>query len=243
MTEIPQREIILAIPGLWTTRTEIITSLAKKTDGLLLAGNILLDTKTRKGYQVAIYEHDPALQTAFALAGRGLIPPQDLERIAQHTFTLYLLGPGGTLQTAQEIMEVAAQLLKAGGIAVKVETAGVAHTAESWQRFVAHGTQLLSEAYMTLVSGKGVYSSCGMHNLGLCDALVADDIKVQEASRLLRIFLAYTHLEQPSLADGHTFSLDEQSPRYRLTHQEDRRYPTGDLFHNPFGLWHLTRIG
>lgn len=36
-------------------------------------------------------EHDPALQTAFALAGRGLIPPQDLERIARHTFEKKLL--------------------------------------------------------------------------------------------------------------------------------------------------------
>lgn len=113
-------DIILCIPGLWPTRSDLVQSVASQTDGLLLAGPILFNTKTQKGVQVDICEHDPALQTAFRIAGAEQIGAAVLEAIARHTFILYLIGPGGTPALAQEMMELAAQLLNAGGLALKV---------------------------------------------------------------------------------------------------------------------------
>lgn len=82
-----------------------------------------------------------------------------------------------------------------------------------------------------------------MHNLGLPDASVSADLTMQEALRLLKIFLHYTAIEHPTLGDGHTFSLDADSPHYRVMHQDCTAYPPDDPFHNPWGLWHLSRVG
>jgi hypothetical protein len=235
-------DIVLGIPGLWPTRSDLIRSVASQTDGLLLAGFVLLDTKSNIGYQVDIYEHDPALVRAFRVAGAGWIDDAMLETIARHTRTLYLIGPGGTPELALEMMKVTAQLLNAGGLALKVETAGVAHSKETWQGFATHGISSLSSAFTAYVKGHESYYSCGMHNLGLPDAAVSADMDNGEASQLLRTFLAYISTEHPVLADGHTFSVDAQSPRYRLTHQEDSTHPADNPFHNPHGLWRLSPV-
>lgn len=242
MAQETSREIIIGIPGLWPTRTDLIRSVVSKTDGLLLVGPILYNQKARKHFQADIYEHDSLLRQAFSFAGMGQIPEQDLEAVASHTYTLYLIGPAGTPDLAQEMLEVTAQLLNAGGLAVKVETAGVAHTKEAWQHFADHGHMLLCDAYTAYIGTKDRYYSCGMHNLGLPDASVSTDLTMKDALRLLKVFLRYTVIEHPSLGDSHTFSLDADSPPYRLTHQECTAYPPDDPFYNPFGLWHLSRV-
>lgn len=235
-------EIVLGIPGLWSERTEILSAIEQQTDGLVFVGKLLFDRRTNQGFVVDVYEHDATLRKAFAVTGRGLIAEQDLEAIAGHTYTLYVKGPGGTINAALRMMELGVQLLKAGGIAVKVETAGLAHSAQDWQRFAAHGLDFLCDAYATVIQEQDTYYSSGMHNLGLGDALVRDDITLQGANHLIKNFLRYTILEQPILKNGDTFRIDVQSPYYRLTHQEDIIHPSDDPFHNPLGLWHLARM-
>jgi hypothetical protein len=233
---------VLGIPGLWSEKTAILSAIAEQTDGLKFAGKLLFDTRTNRSFVVDVYEHDPGLQKAFAVSGRGLIVETELEAIGKHTYTLYVKGPGGTINAALSMMELGVQLLKAGGLAVKVETAGLAHSAQRWQEFAARGLDGLCEAYTVLMQEQNTYYSCGMHNFGLNDVLVTDTITLQEADHLLKNFLMYTVLEQPALQNGHTFRIDALSPYYRLTHQEDIIHPSDDPFHNPFGLWHLRRI-
>jgi len=235
-------EIVLGIPGLWSERTEILNAIVQQTDGLMFVGKLLFDKRTNKSFVVDVYEHDPALRKAFAVTGRGLIAEQELENIARQTYTLYVKGPGGTINAALGMMELGVQLLKAGGLAVKVETAGLSHSAQNWQRFAANGLDFLCEAYAVVVQEQDTYYSSGMHNLGLSDALVRDDITLQGANHLIKNFLRYTILEQPILKNGDTFRVDIQSPYYRLTHQEDVIHPSDDPFHNPLGLWHLVRM-
>lgn len=159
MAQEAPREIIIGIPGLWPTRTDLITSVVSKTDGLILAGMVLYDQKTKKSWQADIYEHDPNLPQAFTFAGMGQIPEQDLEAIASHTRTLYVIGSGGTPELAQAMLEVTARLLNAGGLAVKVETAGVAHTKEAWQYFATQQNMLLCDAYTAYIGTKELYYS------------------------------------------------------------------------------------
>lgn len=101
---------------------------------------------------------------------------------------------------------------------------------------------ILCDAYTVYIGTKGSYYSCGMHNLGLRDASVAAEIGMKDALLLLKTFLRYTAVEQPALEEGHTFSMDAQSPHYRLTHQKCTAYPSDDPFYNPFGIWHLSQV-
>src|SRR5262245_4194634 len=175
MSKPPQ--IVIGVPGRWTDRKDITTSIASKSGGYLFAGMLMTRIGTKDVFTLEIYDHDPRLKDAFAIAGRGRLTEHDLKAIASHTFTLYLVGEGGSSEAAQKVLHAAHALLKSGGLAVKVESSGTAHRAEQWADFCAHDLLgMLLEAYVTYVGSDGVYYSCGMQNLGLRDAIVEADI-------------------------------------------------------------------
>jgi hypothetical protein len=236
------REIVLEIPGQWSTRSDVVASIAGKSEGYFYAGDRLVQAATGQVFKLAIQGHDPDLQRAFALAGRRSLRPEHLDAIGAHTFVLYLAGPGGSVEAARSTMEAVCGLLKAGGCAVKVESSGVAHSAADWLRLAAQGDMAtLYRAYVTLIHAGTAYYSCGMHTLGRRDAIIYGDLPPQDATRLLHSFLLYTLVEHPALQSGHTFSLDIHAPRYRLVAEPCATYPPDDLFYNPFGMWRLKR--
>jgi hypothetical protein len=240
MSKNPQT--VIGIPGRWASRSEIVTSIAARSGGYLFAGTVLKKIGTDDGFTLEIYEHDPNLRGAFSIAGRGRLTDEDLEAIGSHTFTLYLVAEGGSIDRAKTLLHAANALLKSGGLAVKVESTGTAHRADQWAEFcVAHdhpGTLL--EAYVTFVGSKGACYSCGMHNLGLPDAVVEAEIRPGDAADLLHIFLGYLLVEKPNFNDGETFSIAADAPCYRLFHEDCKRFEAGDLFHNPFGVWKMV---
>lgn len=236
-------QIVLGVPGPWTTRSDIVAALGAESVGLLLAGDHLFNPATREMFEADVYEPDPHLRQAFALAGRRSLNEEDLDAIASHAHTLYIIGPGGSTEAARSIMGIACGALKAGGIAVKVESAGVAHSARDWLNLAQdQHPAALYRAYVTLIGGKGSHYSCGMHCLGLRDAIVVGEMASEEAAQLLQGFLLYTLVEQPVLRSGETFSLDARSPRYRLAEEACETYPPDHLFHNPFGMWRLSPL-
>jgi hypothetical protein len=234
-------KIVLGVPGTWKSRTEIVTAIASKSQGFIFAGAILMELATKESFALEIHEHSPRLREAFELAGGDRFEAADLDAIASHTFTLYLLGDGGSLDAARKMMKAACGLVRAGGLAVKVETAGVAHTASGWTELAeTDDPWSLYRAYVALVGEGGTFYSCGMHNLGFRDAIVSANIGPEEAGELLETFLLYLLMESPVLKDGETFSLEPDAPRYRLASESCTTYPVDDLFHNPFGMWRLS---
>jgi len=233
-------DIILGLPGLWPTRSDIVTSIVRLSDGLIFAGKVLLDTTTNQSYQLDIYEHDPDLVRAFALAGRRSLTENDLAAIDAHTHTLYVIGKGGSGERAKLLMQVSTRLLRAGGLAVKVESTGVAHSTNDWQTLnAAPEPSALYSAYVTLIGDHERFYSCGMHNLGLPDATVSVRLPSNDAAQLLETFLLYLLFEQPNLKSGHTFSINAQTPRYRLRLAPCTFYEADDPFYNPYGMWTL----
>jgi hypothetical protein len=195
----------------------------------------------KDGFTLEVYEHDPNLKRAFSIAGLGRLTDGDLEAIGSHTFTLYLSCPGGSVDAAKKMLHATEGLLKAGGLAVKIESTGTAHRADQWAEFCAHDhLGNLLQAYVTYVGSKGVYYSCGMQNLGHPDAMVEADIDPNDAAKLLHAFVGYLLVENPTLKERETFSTDADGPRYRLFHEPCTMYEEGDLFHNPFGVWKLV---
>jgi hypothetical protein len=233
-------KIIVGVPGTWQTRQEIVQSIAASSGGLLYAGDVLQDTATNEHFTLEIAGHDPALAKAFSIAGRRTMSRDEIKAIGSHTFTLYLSGKGGSTDRARTIMRVASGLLKAGGMAVKVESAGVAHNPGNWNALLeSPELSALYHAFVTLVAGENVYYSCGMHNLGLPDATAPRSLPPGEAARLMEGFLLYTLYERPELSDGHTFSLSAESTLFRLQDNPCTMFAPDDPFHNPYGMWML----
>ena len=236
-------EIVIGIPGNWQTRSDIVQAIAKKSEGFLFAGGVLLDKTTQSSFNLEIYEHDPNLSKAFAMVGGNGFNEIDLATINSHTFTLYLINNGGSLTLAQQVLDVGCGLLKAGGLGVKVETTGKAHNMENWFALAgAKNETALFHAFVTLIGNIGIYYSCGMHNLGFRDAIIEDNIKPSDAARLLQTYLLYVLIEKPEIIDGHTFSESEHSPNYRLHGVPCNTYPSEHAFYNPYGMWQFEKL-
>src|SRR5439155_18812238 len=105
---------VIGIPGRWPSRSDIVTSIASRSEGYLFAGMVMMKIGTKEGFTLEIHEHDPNLTNAFSIAGRGRLTDQDLEAIGSHTFTLYLVAQGGSIDAAKKLLHAANGLLKAG---------------------------------------------------------------------------------------------------------------------------------
>ena len=237
------KQIIIGIPGYWETRAEILAAIADKSDGFLCLANILMDTSTKDAYTLDIYDHDPELAAAFRLAGRSWIAQPDLDRIAAHRHTLYVLSPAVSVKSGQQMLRVGDALLRAGGIAVKVESTGIAHSAEKWMEFTRSGDLYqLYRAFVTLIRGSRYFYSCGMHNFGLPDVSTSLKLSPDTASKLMNQFNGFVLFENPTLMDGEIFSVAAGAPRYRLKMERCELYHRDDPFHNPLGRWHLVQV-
>jgi hypothetical protein len=233
---------VIGIPGLWQNRFEIMQSLVRQD--LLLTGFLLMDAQTKFAVKAEIYPHDPELAGAFAYASGGHISQEDLDQIAKHKHTLYLICKSQKLEDLQQLIRIGAKVLQAGGLAVKVETSGFAHPKDRWIELSQAGDEVsLYQALVCKVQHEQGLHTCGMHQFGMRDAIVYDDkLELEECAELLNQFLLYLLYEKPELNEGETFSLDEGSPWYRIGVEECTRYEPDHYFHNPHGLWTLHRV-
>jgi hypothetical protein len=131
--------IVIGIPGLWNDRRDINTSIARGYK-FMFAGMLLLDVQTKKTCELEVYEYDPNLIRSFEIAGQGNIPEEVLQQISQHKYTIYAIAAKASIETATWMLKVGAGMIEIGGLAIKVESAGLAHTAENWIALNKDGT-------------------------------------------------------------------------------------------------------
>lgn len=238
----PLARVILGVPGPWPSRSEVVTAIATRSNGLVLLGNLLRDDASGNVFEAEIEEHEPRLVQAFSIAGRGTLAESDLTAIEAHRHIVYVIGAGESRDGARTMLRLGRQLLDAGGIAIKVESSGVAHSARAWRALADDPAEVsLYRAFVMLIgSQRGVYS-CGMHAMGMLDALVVG-IEAQVGARVAEGFLLYTLIDRPALAEGQTFSLGPGEPTFRLAYEPCDTYPPDNPFFNPSGYWLLSRL-
>lgn len=229
---------------------------------------ILKDAKVEYEFR----PHDERMAGAFRATALRVDPSlseEDLERIIRHATVLYVLSEnfpsrGGT-EACHKFLRLGRQLLEAGGLAVKCESSGIAHSRARWielaeqagsRRDDSHGAALWSallRAYVQLpIRSRPDLYSCGMHLLGKPDLIVNEATVVgatgsqtgdgREAADLFGVFAMYLLSECPegAFGSGHTFSIGPASPRYRVTWEPCIGYDEDDLFFNPFGRWRFS---
>jgi hypothetical protein len=243
---------VVGVPGRWADRTEVQNRLLEKS-GLLFLGpaSVLVDTRARgkdpKPLTVEVYDRDPSMRRAFEVAGGGRLPKGLLDAIDEHAMTVYLVDEnGGAPERAARLLRAAAAVIEVGGLAAKVESAGVAHAPGRWLELtrMPDGPLSLWQAFVVRLFDPNTRraSSIGMHNLGLPDAIVAPSDDEQVVLDALGDFLIYTLVEAPTIEDGETFSPEEGGPVFRVERAADDRYAPEDLFHNPFGTYRLELV-
>lgn len=239
-------KIILCIPGIWTTRSEIIKSVARKSEGYIFAGNVISKVNEPiNTFGIEVYDYDKYLADAFEIAGNETFSEEQLNRIKNHSLSMYLVGEGGSIDLVIKLVDAAYALLKSGGLGVKVESSGTANTLEKWSNLHKKNDIVdLFNSFVTIIEETDFYYTCGMHCFGLPDVITfKNQVSIQYTQELMQVFCLYTLIEQPILENGSTFSIDENHSNFTLKHAECRHFSKDDLFYNPYGVWALIKEG
>ena len=240
MTDIPQ--VIVGVPGAWRDRQEIVDSIADNSGGYLFAGMVLMDKVTQDGFTLEVHDHDPQLVDAIAHSASEPFSDDELQRVAGHTYTLYLVGEEGSVPLARKFIHAAQGLLKAGGIVVNVESAGLAFNARDWDALCAQGDHAaLLSAYVMYVRDQGSYYSFGMHNLGYPDVCIEADMPQEDAALLLHALAMHLLDAGSQMPEGATFNPSPAGPTYRLVKETSLSLDAEELFRNPHGLLKMIR--
>lgn len=236
-----QQDIILCIPGIWESQSEFITSVAEKSEGWLAAGFVMMKTATNNNVRFEFQERDPNVSEAFLYAGPHWKDSLEMSLIRNHKSIVYLICDGGSIENCFAAMEAADALLKSGGLGVKIETTGIAHSPKLWHEITtSKPLNGLHYAFAIYLTGEQVYS-CGMQNFGIPDAIVKNDPN-ENCTELLRIFTWYLLSESPDIREGNTFSIAADAPVYKIFRHEGIEYGEDSLFSNHFGTWELRKI-
>jgi len=223
------------------------------------------------GVSYEVRARDPGMSRAFGAWANRLresLDEADLAAVDGHTSVVYVVDEprarSQSVDSALRFLKLGADLLRHGGLALKVESSGTAWSSAKWGALcervsdasrqqansqLAYWTGLI-EAYVQLpIVGADAIYTCGMHLLGARDVSIdresatrafGDDI-VQVAI-LLDMFTYYSRAEaKPSaIRDGQTFATAQGAPRFRLRGVPSTRHADDSLFKNPHGYWHLT---
>lgn len=204
--------------------------------------------------------HDDRMVRAFEASASPVQPSltkEDYSRIREHATVLYLLSKNFAASDApgicQEFLQLGGKLLKAGGIAMKCESSGIAHGRKHWITLAkqVHPAPLSQEFWSALffafvqmpIQSKKDLHTCGMHLLGKPDLIVRKDLmSVSDAIDVFQGFALYLlgECEEGEIGSGHTFHLSKSSPRFRLLWEECSGYEEDEFFFNPFGRWRFS---
>ncbi len=235
------RELMLCVPGPWSDRNDFLRwVITQEPRGrYLFAGTVLADVQAKDHVPVEFCAADPHIVKAFEIAGQGKLPADVLARLGEHTAVVYLRFPLDLPDQRERVLKFTQLLQRLGGIAVKLESTGIAHTWERWFALLSGSSFDVYCAAVVLIGDEDYYYSCGMHHFGLPDCEVPRAVPIAEAADLINRFNFWQIVERPTLSSGHTFSLAESAPHFRLLLSQNARHADDHLFHNPHGLWRL----
>jgi hypothetical protein len=242
--------IIIGIPGFWEDPNQIrklINDSAKCK--YRLTENYLFHENDIDEFVFHLDNSKQALTRLPAPTDLNLLKKEEENNINQPESTVYLMIEGGSIENAKKIMLAGNCILNIGGYEIRIITAGITHSKETWQKFIEND-RLMDYIFAFVVTiqndKENFYFTCGMHNLGYPDVVVPDYLDYDQANYLAKAFAYYLILYNPVLFSGGKFRIDESSPNvYRYTYEKCHIYDNYDkniywLFHNPNGLWRLT---
>lgn len=238
------QEAIICIPGPWADRSEFLRAIITQQPmgEFMFAGAILAHPSGKDHVPLDFCDRYAEMREAFCIAGQGRLTEHTLDTIDGHRGVAYLHFPVGWLEQRHRLTKFTQVVQRAGGFAVKVESSGVAHEWDRWFSLLSGDTFDAYCSGVTLIGDSGRYYSCGMHHFGLPECSLPRSIDAREAADFMNRFNMYQIVEQPQFASGHTFSLDSDSPHFRLVLSPDSRHAADNLFHNPHGMWDLSPI-
>lgn len=198
-------------------------------------------------------EPDDRMERSFAVSrdrvAANAWSAADEQAVAGHQSVLYVLGPRMNRQeavkTSMAALQLVGRLIDAGAVAVKGESAGVAHGLDRWKALVRQGAQALEFGDLLAqqrigrlafakrpLSDRGYLESVGFHLVGLPEVYVPDSL----GSEMQAVALMDAVADEMAQS-GPTRVLKER----RGTISFGSSYDEDDFKFNPFGIVKLAR--
>ena len=239
-------KIVVSIPLKLESRQDIASALLDLYGtNYLFIGRIFQETATNTSCEITItsaLDCHSDLSKAIELEGQNKISAASLKKIGQTQQIVRLTSTDVGYQACLTIAKFAQVFLNIGGLAVRIESAEIAHEANKWlSSYNSEDVFDIYSLYVGLIEGDRNYYSCGMHNFGKADVAIDLTEDIGLAIYVMNVFNYYRLTESPILQDGHTFQPDIESPSYHIKLIEDDEYETNTLQHNDLGRWYLSR--
>ncbi len=238
--------IILGIPGKWQNRQAIISLLATASDpNYRVVDKILIDTTTNESCLINFGDfdatpvhsdrHNPSFNSREIFG-------QNSNNQENHYFSwhkvVYLSDISCNYQNCLKIARFAKFFLDIGGLAVRVESAGVIRDRYTWlAKYNSSDVFDIYSLFVVLIEGEDKFYSCGMNHFGKADVSIEATEETSLAIYVMNVFNYYRLTEFPLLQDGQTFQPDLESPMYEI-----RWTQSDEVLQNQHGCWHLSRI-
>ncbi|MDH2491670.1 hypothetical protein QDR33_08855 [Acinetobacter baumannii] len=233
------QKIILCIPGIWENHQALLHALLVNETGYIYAGSIIKSLTNEYYAEVEEYKNDPNVSEVFRSFSLGRFSESELKKIEQHNMVIYVVCDGGSIELAQQALLLGQALMKAGGLAIKVETSGLTHCQGDYLEFKADNLVDLYKAFVPNITGNDLLYACGMHQFGKPDGGI--NSKIKYASYILNSFLLYQLTENPSFSEKDTFTAEEGMETLVLELKESSDFFDHDsLYFNPLGTWMLN---
>ncbi|MEZ4324978.1 MAG: hypothetical protein R3B40_07185 [Polyangiales bacterium] len=129
-------------------------------------------------------------------------------------------------------------LRDAGALAVRIEESKMGWAVDDWlDHFASDDPRRWYRGAVFALVGDDACETCGMHAFSLPDALVPVEENAEDARYFADVLCMYQLAEDPTLASGHTFAPDADTPRRVLVRWPALAYSSGHSCHNPYGVW------
>lgn len=250
-------KIVICIPITLNSRQEIASALENKYGmDYVFIGRVLRSLVTNESCEIDIctvnrisdratwtqFNRDANLAHAFKIAGQDKINATTLRKI-NYDRVIYLISTNTGYDACFQIARFARVLLEIGGIAIKVESAGIAHDKDRWlANYDSDDVFDIYSLFVALIQGDDYYYSCGMHNFGKADVALDPTEDISLAIYVMNVFNYYRLTESPILQDGHTFQPDIASPIYQIEWIQDDQCEMDSPLFNSYGRWYLTPL-
>ncbi len=207
------------------------------------------DNRMKDAFEASLDHNNPTIHDA------------EWRAIDSHSAVAYILSPPIKKAESESISATAlllvAELLKAGGVAAKSESAGLAHGRERWLELASEYRHAIKDGDAHAASAalyrawvqRAIHDedtsslySVGMHLLGQRDVEVDDDLEVSDAVKWIDLMGLYLVADKPKrvMKNGEGFRLSDSGPRRIIELNDCHRYAEDDFFFNPFGYIRLV---
>lgn len=184
--------------------------------------------------------HEPNPQAGFRRGRRGMLPEADLAKVAQCSHGAVLEVGRRLHDNTEATANLGQALIDADGVAVRVESSGLAAPLVSWVEDVAsgHPIRLQDASTFMVADGEGGLYTSGMHAFDLPDGHMKHENLDVAADWLINL-CAFQIDQDPTMVSGHTFCPSPQEEPRIVERWPDARHAPDDGRYNPYGVWRL----